>query len=152
MDAYLAKPFAARDLFEILEGEQAVAAPAAASAPQRPSGALIDLDELRADLRAAGIEESLPVLVKLFLRDGPGRIDTILTAASSRNAAAIASAAHAMKSAAGAVRATRLMSMLLTIERAAKSGDVQTAAAQTESIVAEHRAVREWREGDAWQE
>src|SRR5690242_19704887 len=66
MDAYLAKPFAARDLFEILEGDHTAAASTVpSSAATRPAGKLIDLEELRADLRAAGIEESLPVLVKL---------------------------------------------------------------------------------------
>jgi CheY-like chemotaxis protein len=154
MDAYLAKPFAARDLFEVLEGDQVAAAPvkaAATNVASRRSGALIDLDELRADLRAAGIEESLSVLVKLFLRDGPGRIETIVNAAASGNAASIASAAHAMKSAAGAVRASRLMSMLITMERAAKTGDVRSATAQTDAVVAEHRAVREWLETGEWQ-
>jgi len=117
----------------------------------RAPGKLIDLDELRADLRAGGIEESLPVLVKLFLRDGPGRIDAIMKAVGTRSAPNITAAAHAMKSAAGAVRATRLMSLLATVERTAKAGDVATATAQVESVVAEHRAVREWLESGAWQ-
>jgi CheY-like chemotaxis protein len=147
MDAYLAKPFAARDLFAVLEGEPS-AAPA--PAPPRPAGKLIDLEELRADLQAAGIEESLPVLVKLFLRDGPGRLDAVVKAADARNGTALASAAHAMKSAAGAVRATRLMSLLSELERAAKAGDLATASGQTDAIAAEHRAVREWLQTGEW--
>jgi two-component system sensor histidine kinase/response regulator len=148
MDAYLAKPYSARDLFAVLEDEQVALAPAAAAT--RPVGRLIDLDELRADLRAAGIEESLPVLVKLFLRDGPGRVDAILKAAATRSAPNVASAAHAMKSAAGAVRASRLMSLLSAMERAAKSGDLATATSQVDAVVAEHRAVREWLETGEW--
>ena len=151
MDAYLAKPFAARDLFEVLEGDHVIAAPTtSAGAVPRSSGKLIDLEELRTDLRTAGIEESLPVLVQLFLRDGPGRIDAIVKAVGGKNGSRIASAAHAMKSAAGAVRATRLMSLLLSMERAAKAGDIAAAIGQTDAIVDEHRAVREWLEGDEW--
>ena len=152
MDAYLAKPFAARDLFDILEGEENVAAsPVPKDAASRRSGKLVDVEELRADLRAAGIEESLPVLIKLFLRDGPGRLDNIIKAVATKSAPNIASAAHAMKSAAGAVRATQLMSLLATMERAAKAGDLATAVAQSDAIVAEHRAVREWLEAGHWQ-
>jgi two-component system sensor histidine kinase BarA len=152
MDAYLAKPFSARDLFEILEGDQSVAKSATApSDAPRPPGKLVDLDELRTDLRAAGIEESLPVLVNLFLRDGPGRIDAIQQGLATKNAPAIASAAHAMKSAAGAVRASRLMSLLGTMERSAKSGDVGAAASQVDAVIAEHRAVRQWLEAGDWQ-
>jgi CheY-like chemotaxis protein len=152
MDAYLAKPFAARDLFEILEGDQAVAAsPPQPAGTARPAGKLVDLEDLRADLRAAGIEESLPVLVRLFLRDGPSRIDAILKAVATKSGPNIASAAHAMKSAAGAVRASRLMSLLSTMERAAKAGDVAGAVGQSDAVVTEHRAVREWLESNAWQ-
>jgi CheY-like chemotaxis protein len=152
MDAYLAKPFAARDLFEVLEGEQAVVAPAPVEGQgTRPGGKLIDLDELRADLRAAGIEESLPVLVKLFLRDGPARVDAIQKSVATKNPMTIATAAHALKSAAGAVRASRLMSLLATMERTAKAGDISAAGAQGDAIVAEHRAVREWLESGEWQ-
>ena len=151
MDAYLAKPFAARDLFEVLEGESPVAASPTASAQSRSGGKLVDLDELRADLREAGIEESLPVLVNLFLRDGPDRIDAITNAVRARNAAAIASTAHAMKSAAGAVRATRLMTLLATMERAATSGDVSGAVDQLDEVVTEHRAVRHYLESGGWQ-
>ena len=150
MDAYLAKPFAARDLFEILEGEQSVATSPVPGEPVRPAGKLVDLDELRADLRAAGIEESLPVLVNLFLRDGPARIEAIQQGVASRDGGRIAAAAHAMKSASGAVRATRLMSLLATLERSAKAGDVAAASAQAEAVVAEHRAVRRWLEAGEW--
>jgi CheY-like chemotaxis protein len=149
MDAYLAKPFAARDLFAVLEGELPEQ-PARVSAAHRPAGKLIDLEELRADLREAGIEESLPVLVRLFLRDGPGRLDAIASAVGAGSAPAVASAAHAMKSAAGAVRATRLMSLLSALERAAKAGDLTMASAQAEAIGAEHRAVRDWLETGEW--
>jgi two-component system, sensor histidine kinase and response regulator len=151
MDAYLAKPFAARDLFEIVEGENALATSAVTSSASRPAGKkLIDLDELRADLRSAGIEESLPVLVRLFLRDGPGRVDAILKAVSSRSGPNMAAAAHAMKSAAGAVRASRLMGLLSSMERAAKAGEVAAAVGQADAVVEEHRAVREWLESGDW--
>jgi CheY-like chemotaxis protein len=152
MDAYLAKPFAARDLFEVLEGESAVAPRGSpGSATHRPPGQLIDLEALRADLSAAGIEESLPVLVNLFLRDGPERIDAILKGVATRSTTTIASAAHAMKSAAGAVRASRLMTLLAAMERAAKAGDLTAAISQVDAIVAEHRAVREWLKTTEWQ-
>jgi CheY-like chemotaxis protein len=151
MDAYLAKPFAARELFEILEGEQPVTEQRVSEGnAARPTGK-IDLEELRADLRAAGIEESLPVLVNLFLRDGPPRIEAIQAAVANKNPAAIAGAAHALKSAAGAVRASRLMALLATMERTAKAGDISAAESQSDAIAAEHRAVREWLESDEWQ-
>jgi HPt (histidine-containing phosphotransfer) domain-containing protein len=89
--------------------------------------------------------------VKLFLRDGPARIDAIQKAVSANDAKSIASAAHAMKSAAGAVRASRLMSLLATLERTATAGDVGSAAVQAGAVVAEYRAVREWLETGDWQ-
>jgi CheY-like chemotaxis protein len=154
MDAYLAKPYSARDFFAVLEGDAhepaKVVPPPAPTA--RPSGKLVDLDELRADLRAAGIEESLPVLVKLFLRDGPGRMTAIEKAVAAKNATLIASSAHSLRSAAGAGRASRLMNALASMERAAKSGDVGGAAAQLESVAGEHRAVREWLEKEDWKQ
>jgi CheY-like chemotaxis protein len=154
MDAYLAKPYSARDFFAVLEGDgtESASRPAPVTSGARPAGKLVDLDELRADLRAAGIEESLPVLVQLFLRDGPGRVEAIAKALASRNAALIGSAAHSLRSAAGAVRATRLMNVLSVMERYAKAGDVAAAAAQLDAVGTEHKAVHEWLESGAWQQ
>ena len=84
------------------------------------------------------------MLVRMFLRDGPSRIDALLKAVATKSGPNIASAAHAMKSAAGAVRASRLMSLLSAMERAAESGDVRSAASQVDAVVAEHRAIRDW--------
>jgi CheY-like chemotaxis protein len=148
MDGYLAKPFAAADLFAVLEADHADVP--VSVAPSRTSKGLIDLDGLRADLRAAGIEESLPVLVRLFLRDGPVRIAAITAAAKKKNGSELAQSAHALKSAAGAVRATQLMTLLGTLERTAKAGDVLAAVGQVDAIVAEHSAVRDWLEAGAW--
>lgn len=149
MDGYLAKPFAAADLFAVLEGDHRDArmqAPEHARASLEP----IELDALREDLRAAGIEESLETLVKLFLRDGPGRVQTIVHAAKQKNADDLARAAHALKSAAGAIRASGLMRRVAILERTAKDGEVDAAVAEVGGVVDEHRAVREWLEKGKW--
>jgi PAS domain S-box-containing protein len=145
MDGYLSKPYAPADLFAIAEGGAGAVSDDAmppATAP-RTASAPVDLDGLRSELRAAGIEDSVPILLELFLRDGAEGIAAIVAAAGAGNLPALSRAAHALKSASGTVRATHLASLLGTIEVDARAGR-QGATSQVPGIVAEHDLVRQW--------
>ena len=150
MDGYLAKPFAAADLFAVVEDDRVYHDDLPAPVLKRVTkGAPIDLDTLLADLRDAGIEEMVPSLVLLFLRDGPDRVAAILAAMDAGDMDALGRAAHAMKSSAGALRATRLMSLLGAVEASAKTGSAATRASIT-GIVDEYDAVRRYLDSEAW--
>lgn len=150
MDGYLAKPFVSADLFAVVEDNRlhhddlptAVLETVAATTP-------IDLQRLLGEMREAGIEETVPILIKLFLRDGPERVAAIVAATKACDLHALARAAHAMKSSAGALRATRLTKLLSAVETAAKSGDSSTMS-NIPGIVAEHDTVRRYLDSEAW--
>jgi PAS domain S-box-containing protein len=145
MDGYLSKPYLPADLFAIVEGDTGAASDDAVPPTPTPrtTGAPVDLDGLRSEMRAAGIEDSVPILLGLFLRDGAEGIAAIVAAADAGDLPALSRAAHAMKSASGTVRATHLASLLGTIEGDARAG-LQGAMSQVSGIVAEHDLVRKW--------
>jgi two-component system, sensor histidine kinase and response regulator len=150
MDGYLAKPYAATDLFAVVEGGRVhLDDLPAVSIEMAVAAAPADLHTLRAELRAAGIEETIPILVDLFLRDGPGRVAAIVTASDAGDLTALARAAHAMKSSAGALRATRLANLLGVVEAAAKSGG-PSKTMNIAAILAEHDSVRRYLDSEAW--
>ena len=144
MDGYLSKPYTPADLFAVAEGGAGIEFDdAVLTADSRSTGAPLDLDGLRSELSAAGIEDSVPMLLDLFLRDGAEGIAAIVAAADAGDLPALSRAAHSLRSASGAVRATHLASLLATIEADARAGR-QGATSQVAGIVAEHDLVRRW--------
>jgi CheY-like chemotaxis protein len=136
MDDYLAKPFKPHELFAVVEGW---GGPGPMST--RQSSPPVDLDALRKELDSAGISGMVFELLGIFLRDAPGRLGALRAAVAGREAGDIERAAHALKSAAGAVHARGLGDLLREAEGAARSGDVEAAAALLERIVTEAGAV-----------
>jgi two-component system sensor histidine kinase/response regulator len=123
MNDYLTKPFKAHQLFAAVEGWSAdVAAPAAPAPP-------IDLEGFRQTMREAGAEDAVPDILETFVQAAPARFDTLRAALAGGDATAIARAAHAFKSAAGAIGAHELAAVLGEIEAAAQEGAVITAQA-----------------------
>jgi two-component system sensor histidine kinase/response regulator len=119
MTGYLSKPFKARELFAVVEG----------CVPENP----IDLEGFRESMRAAGAVDSVDRILSLFLRDAPMREAQVEDALRRGHATEIHAAAHAFKSAAGAIRAGTLAATLQSIEEAAGAGrveDARTAAAE----------------------
>jgi HPt (histidine-containing phosphotransfer) domain-containing protein len=108
-------------------------------APAQPS---VDLTRFREDLRAADIENMVETLLATFLEDAPHRLATLEQAVKSRDAKAVQTAAHAFKSGAGTIRATRLAALLAGAEAAALSGTMSGTEVMLDEVRSEHIRVR----------
>ncbi len=147
MTGYLTKPFRSHELFGLVEGwaEPALPspapqpAPAAAPAPV-PDGP-VDLEQFRHTMREAGAEEAVDSILDTFLETAPERLAVLGAAVAREEAAGIASAAHAFKSAAGSIGARALASLLGDAERAARAGDGSGARGLFDRIEQEAGAV-----------
>jgi signal transduction histidine kinase/DNA-binding response OmpR family regulator len=126
MDGYLSKPVDPTALFAAIEFGQAaierrhVDRRSAASAP-------INVDELRR--RLGGDEELMTEVAEMFLADCPARLADIKAAVASGNAAAIRTAAHALKGAAGNLSAIPVAECSAALETMAAEGAVDPIAA-----------------------
>ena len=101
----------------------------------------VDLERFRRDLRKAGVEEMVGTLLKTFMEDCPGRFAALEQAVQQGNAKTIESAAHAVKSGAGTIRATLLADALAALEAAAHAGRLESTEVSLEEIRSEHLAV-----------
>ena len=143
MSDYLAKPFKAHDLFATVERACVLTQQPASAQPEIP---VLDLDGFRTTMREAGAEDAVEGILDTFIASAAERLIALTQGMDSGEADAIATAAHAFKSAAGAIGAHRLAAVLLEIEKAGRAGAVELARsklalAQTESESAV-RAVR----------
>jgi signal transduction histidine kinase/DNA-binding response OmpR family regulator len=140
MNGYLTKPFKAHELFAAVE--RGVVG-AGASPP-------VDLAAFRATMREAGAEDAVEGILDTFVEHAGGHVDALERATMSGNAEAIATAAHAFKSAAGSIRAGGLAGALQAVEQAGRAGAVETARhewkrarEEVEAVVTFVRAARE---------
>jgi HPt (histidine-containing phosphotransfer) domain-containing protein len=101
----------------------------------------IDIAAFSGQLREAGIDHALGALLATFAGDAPARVAAIENASRDGDAAAIATSAHAFKSAAGAVSAKPLAAMLGRIELAARAGNIDEACTLAAAIRQEATAV-----------
>jgi len=104
---------------------------------QAESELLAALKELAADVGTEGITE----IVDLFLTDSVSLLKSLRTACELDDAAAIARAAHSLKSTAATVGATLLASYCLEMERAGRLGQVCDAIPHLKSVEDEHAHV-----------
>jgi two-component system, sensor histidine kinase and response regulator len=149
MDGYIAKPFKAHELFATVEGWRATS-PAPENVVEKQVTAAVDLDVLRAQLRAAGAEDSLRHVVDTFLDSVTERIAALRDALANGTAASVARAAHAFKSSAAVIGAGSLAALLAEIEadgraeqlpdRASLADRVRDAAAAVVSALRDHQA------------
>jgi len=153
MDDYLAKPFRAGDLIEMVESFATPDSP-------RQSGVMkaivdppsdVDVEGLRSELRDAGAEDALGAVLSVFVGDAPTRLSVIIDAVASHDLERIARAAHAYKSSAGTIRALELAGLLQKMEAAAKDGgEMPQIIALRDRIMTAHDAVmvrlRSWLE------
>ena len=149
MTGYLTKPFRSHELFGLVEGwaEPAVSAPVTPEALAVPAPAPdtpVDLEHFRRTMREAGAEEAVDSILDTFLETAPERLAVLGAAVARDEAAGIAAAAHAFKSAAGSIGARALASLLSDAERAARAGDGSGARGLYDRIEQEAGAVVEY--------
>ena len=101
----------------------------------------VDVERFRADLSEAGVEDMLDALLGTFAQDCPGRLAALEQAVLGGKANEIVSAAHALKSGAGTVRATFLADCLGKTETAARAGYLDSVSGLLDQIRSECQAV-----------
>jgi len=136
MNDYLTKPFKAHQLFAVVEGWGAKADDGTTATAGPP----VDLAGFRETMREAGAEDAVPGILGTFVQSAPARFDNLRVALAGGDAAAIARAAHAFKSAAAAIGAKELAAVLEEVEEEAKSGAVTTAQALRHVVERAHEA------------
>jgi two-component system, sensor histidine kinase and response regulator len=162
MDDYVSKPLRAEELLSTIERvcspdqgdgsagdgdrledgrseEHATAqavtpAPAAAQPPAIANGssALIDRDALLASV--GGSETLMREVVRVFLEDAPKQIAALDAAANARNAGAVATAAHALKGAAGLFSKKGAYEAARRVEQAARQDDLSEVDARAGDV------------------
>lgn len=129
MNDYIAKPFRPSELFSVVEGRDDGTPAAGGAAP-----AAVDLEGLRAMLRDEGMEDVVDELLATFVRETPRMLVELTDAAWTDDLSRLASLAHALKSSAGAIRATELAATLAALETSAKSADGGSGALVTKVV------------------
>jgi two-component system sensor histidine kinase/response regulator len=139
MTDYLTKPFKPDELFAKVEGwdrgVEEVPMDRGTSPPP------VDLDGFRATMREAGVEDAAGEMIEVFLADAPPRMEAIEKAVTGGTPEAVSHAAHAYKSAAGTIQATRLAELLRGMELAGSKGDVSAIAGLFTAVRDEHARV-----------
>jgi PAS domain S-box-containing protein len=139
MNGYVTKPFKPYDLFAAVEGwggpadkedghraADMVGAAAPADSPKLDPPP-VDLEQFRRTMREAGVEEAVGSMLEVFVSDAPLRLAELSRAVECGELEGIQRAAHAFKSAAGAIAARRAAEALRGIELAAKAGKLDEA-------------------------
>jgi len=101
----------------------------------------IDIEEFRAQMRAAGIEEIVVPMLQLFGQEAPKGMDALVAAMGAGDLESASRAAHSLKSSAGNVRATVLADTLQALEQAAAAKNGPQAASHFESAKVAYAAV-----------
>ena len=141
MDDYLAKPVGIPSLARILggvgvrpkgSGATGEVGPVTAQSPVSPGDYLDSsvIDELREVM-----EEGFREIVCSFLENSPELMDALEIAGERNDCAAMASAAHSLKSSSANMGASSLSAKARSIEMAAREDDCEAAAAGFEAMV-----------------
>jgi PAS domain S-box-containing protein len=141
MSGYLSKPYKAHELFAAVEGWGQVIAPGHTTAAPPLTAPPVDLDNFRQDMRAAGAEGAVDSILDTFLQSAQDRVTAMTGALTTGSAQEIERAAHAFKSAAGAIGAKGLATLLLQLEEAGKAGEVDQARGLADRFRTETDAV-----------
>jgi HPt (histidine-containing phosphotransfer) domain-containing protein len=134
MNGYLTKPFKAHDLFTAVEEWATPTPPSARPAP-------VDLEAFRSTMREADAEDGVDAIVATFVTALPAHLEMLVAAARAKNAGGVQRAAHAFKSAAAAIGAAGLATLLADVEKAARDGDVDPAGHALKRVRQEADAV-----------
>jgi len=156
MNGYLAKPFKPDALFVIVEegdatGLVSVGPGLRASGASEPisetTESPVNLEEFRCDLREAGAEEALDGILATFIESTPKRLAALEAAAAADDLPGMQRAAHAYKSAAGAIGARALAELLKVLELASQDGAVAGVRAGLQLVRHETERVLEFLRG-----
>ena len=142
MSGYLAKPFTSDDLFAIVEGWGPSPRPLPESSPApdaNPGPA--DVEGFHSSMKQAGAEDAVREILDAFVADAPARSAAIAAAVASGQAGEIQSAAHAFKSAAGAIGARSLAALLSELEVAGRENHLTDSASLAAGVQREVDAV-----------
>ena len=101
----------------------------------------VDLEGFRAEMREAEVEEVVPLTLDTYREEAIDHLTRLEEAVAAEDSAATAKVAHAMKSAAGAIKATYLAELLLELECAGKNGTLEPIHALIEPVRTEINAV-----------
>ncbi|MDA8130948.1 MAG: response regulator [Elusimicrobia bacterium] len=129
MDAYISKPVRIEQLAEVIGRWDS---------PLDPF-TLKDLGELGGDDGG----EFLSGILSTYLKDLPGRVEAVRTAAEAKDAEALRLAAHALKGSSGNIGARRLQKLCLLLEQAGRSGSLEGVADLMKAFDLEVPAVRQ---------
>jgi CheY-like chemotaxis protein len=133
MDGYLSKPFKTHELFATVEGWGSGLLTAGGTALQN-TPSVVDLETLRAELRDADSEDALDGILDSFLASVPERVVVLREALASGTAVEVASAAHALKSSAGAIGAGPFAKLLGEVEAAGRTETLVERSALADQI------------------
>lgn len=89
-------------------------------------------------------------VIRLFVESVPARLETVAQGIASADTAAIATAFHTMRSGCGQLGAHPLEEVCFVAERAAKSGDLSSAAGYLQQARAEYDALLAWFRAHHW--
>jgi two-component system sensor histidine kinase/response regulator len=141
MQACVVKPFRPDTLFAAVEGWGGSGeTPETGGQAVSLEGPAVDVAGLRRSMGEAGATEIVPQLLAAFLADAPGRMAAVETAAEAGDPQGISQAAHAYKSASGAISATALAEALRRLEQAGKAEDLAAARPLVIEVRARHEA------------
>jgi two-component system, sensor histidine kinase and response regulator len=134
MDFYLTKPIQSADLFSVLDRIAAsLASRVTPSLPaeQRPSSALDVEAALR---RIDGDRDLLKQIAELFRNECPSTIDAIRSAIASQSAKDLERQAHTLKGSSANLGATAVTEVAKQLEAIARTGDIQRARGELETL------------------
>ena len=133
MDAYVAKPVKATDLFSAIDAVMAgtPSSPPPTSSPEAPTNS-VNVSALLSGF--GGRVDLVTEVIDVFLADTPAMIARLRRAASESDAAEIAAAAHAIKGSAGLFSQGEAYEHARALEARARSGDATNALAACDEI------------------
>ena len=130
MDDYLSKPFTREQLAQVLGRWLEAARPDPSAAPPAEPATALDphgLEAIRA-LDPSGRSGLLAKVVGRYLEDAPARLEQMRVGIQAGDAAALAKAAHTIKSASAQLGAERLAALCKELEAMARGGSVGDAS------------------------
>jgi len=149
MDAYVAKPVRAEELFSTMDALTGTRSDVPPTPPESetPDTGSLDLKALLAAF--AGRADLVVDVVDVFLVDGPATVARLKQAAAAGDAVAVASAAHALKGSAGLFSQGHAYESVRELEQRARAGNLEGVEracdeidAAVSHLIAELRALR----------